>query len=254
MENETMLISGASSGIGRATALILATTGRNLIITGRRKDRLDELAEQLRLAGANVFIAGFDVRDKQQVQTFVNELPKEFRRIRVLVNSAGLAAGLDFIQDGDTDDWDSMIDTNIKGLLYLTRAALPLMIGVNGAQIVNVGSVAGREMYAKGNVYCASKAAVDALTRTMRIDLLDKGVRVSSVSPGMVETEFSMVRFKGDEARSAAVYKGIEPLTGKDVAEAIRYIVESPFRINVADMLLFPSAQASARDLLRTES
>ncbi len=254
MENETLLISGASSGIGKATAKVLARTGRNLIITGRRKERLNELAEQLRMAGANVLVAQFDVRDKLQVQTFVDELPEAFRRIRVLVNNAGLAAGLDVIHEGDTDDWDAMIDTNIRGLLYLTRAALPLIIGVKGAQIINVGSIAGREMYAKGNVYCASKAAVDALTKTMRIDLLEKNVRVSSVSPGMVETEFSMVRFKGDETRSAAVYKGLEPLTGDDVAEAIRYIIESPFRVNVADILLLPSAQASARDFLRTES
>ena len=168
-----------------------------------------------------------------------------------MINNAGLAAGLSAVQDGDPDDWDQMIDTNVKGLLYLSRAVIPLLEKVEGAQIVNVSSIAGREVYPNGNVYCASKFAVEALTKGMRIDLLPKGIRVSSISPGMVETEFSLVRFKGDAERAANVYKGLKPLLPEDIAESIRYIIESPFRISIADMLIFPTVQASSRDVLR---
>lgn len=249
--SETILISGATSGIGRATAKIFAKPGRKIIITGRRKELLASLEEELIEQGAEVYIAQFDVRIKTEVETFFKELPPNFENIRVLINNAGLAAGMDFIQNGDTDDWDQMIDTNVKGLLYLTRAAIAFLEKTEGAQIVNVGSIAGREVYPKGNVYCATKHAVDALTRSMRIDLHEKGIRVSSVNPGLVETEFSLVRFKGDEERANAVYNGLEPLVGEDIAETIRYIVESPFRISIADLTIFAAAQASSRDVIR---
>jgi NADP-dependent 3-hydroxy acid dehydrogenase YdfG len=215
------------------------------------KELLQSVKNELVEKGAEVYTAQFDVRNKIEVESFFEQLPIEFQKIRVLVNNAGLAAGLDFIQNGDTDDWDQMIDTNIKGLLYMTRAAIKFLENTNGAQIVNVGSIAGKEVYPKGNVYCATKHAVDALTRAMRIDLQEKGIRVSSVNPGLVETEFSLVRFKGDSEKANAVYKGLEPLHGDDIAETIRYIVETPFRISIADLTIFASAQASSRDVIR---
>jgi 3-hydroxy acid dehydrogenase/malonic semialdehyde reductase len=251
MLNETILISGATSGIGLSTAKMLAKPGRKLIITGRRKELLQSVKSELVEKGAEVYIAQFDVRNKIEVKYFFEQLPVEFQKIRVLINNAGLAAGMDFIQNGDTDDWDQMIDTNVKGLLYMTRAAIQYLENTEGAQIVNIGSIAGREVYPKGNVYCATKHAVDALTRAMRIDLHEKGIRVSSVNPGLVETEFSLVRFKGDTEKANAVYKGLEPLIGDDIAESIRYIVESPYRISIADLTIFASAQASSRDVIR---
>ena len=251
MLNETILISGATSGIGLSTAKILAKPGRKLIITGRRKELLQSVKKELVEKGAEVYMAQFDVRNKIEVESFFEQLPADFQQIRVLINNAGLAAGLDFIQNGDTDDWDQMIDTNVKGLLYMTRAAIKFLENTTGAQIVNVGSIAGKEVYPKGNVYCATKHAVDAITRAMRIDLQEKGIRVSSVNPGLVETEFSLVRFKGDSEKANAVYKGLEPLHGDDIAETIRYIVETPFRISIADLTIFASAQASSRDVIR---
>ena len=196
-------------------------------------------------------MAQFDVRNKMEVESFFEKLPTEFQQIRVLINNAGLAAGMDFIQNGDTNDWDQMIDTNVKGLLYMTRSAIKFLENTTGAQIVNVGSIAGREVYPKGNVYCATKHAVDALTRAMRIDLHEKGIRVSSVNPGLVETEFSLVRFKGDAEKAKAIYKGLDPLIGDDIAETIRYIIETPFRISIADLTIFAAAQASSRDVIR---
>ena len=253
MKNETIIISGATSGIGKATAELLAKTGRSLILTGRRTERLEILKSELEAKGAEVFIASFDIRNRKETEKFVDSIPPAFRNIRVLINNAGLAAGLSAVQDGDPDDWDQMIDTNVKGLLYLSRAVIPLLEKVEGAQIVNVSSIAGKEVYPNGNVYCASKFAVDALTKGMRIDLLPKGIRVSSVCPGMVETEFSLVRFKGDAERAANVYKGIQSLQAEDIAESIRYIIESPYRISIADMLIFPNVQASSRDVVREE-
>lgn len=251
MTPETILITGATSGIGRATALLLARPHRSFILTGRREARLETLAKDLEAKGAVVHTAAFDVRDRMACEAFVAGIPEAFRSIRVLVNNAGLAAGLDPIQNGNPDHWDRMIDTNLKGLLYITRAVLPLMKEVPQAQIVNVGSIAGKEVYPNGNVYCASKHGVDALTRAMRMDLLPMGIRVSSVSPGMVETEFSVVRFDGDADKAAQVYKGLEPLMPEDIAENIRYILESPARITIADIVVFPAAQAASRDVLR---
>lgn len=250
--NNTILITGASSGIGKACAEKLANTGHQLILTARRADRLNTLADELRANGAKVYTAALDVRDRAACDSFVNEIPEEFRKIRVLINNAGLAAGLGPVQVGDLDHWDRMIDTNLKGLLYVSKAVIPLMYDVEGAQIVNIGSIAGKEVYPGGNVYCASKHAVDALTRSMRIDLLEKGIRVSSVSPGMVETEFSIVRFDGDAEKASSVYKGLQPLVAEDVADAVNYIVTAPFRITIADILILPAAQASSRDVLRS--
>jgi len=251
MLNETILISGATSGIGLSTAKLLAKPGRKLIITGRRKEILQSTKNELVEKGAEVYMAQFDVRNKMEVESFFEKLPTEFQQIRVLINNAGLAAGMDFIQNGDTNDWDQMIDTNVKGLLYMTRSAIKFLENTTGAQIVNVGSIAGREVYPKGNVYCATKHAVDALTRAMRIDLHEKGIRVSSVNPGLVETEFSLVRFKGDAEKAKAIYKGLDPLIGDDIAETIRYIIETPFRISIADLTIFAAAQASSRDVIR---
>jgi 3-hydroxy acid dehydrogenase/malonic semialdehyde reductase len=251
MLNETILISGATSGIGLSTAKLLAKPGRKLVIIGRRLPLLQSAEKELVAKGAEVHIAQLDVRNKTEIEIFFKKLPLAFQQIRVLLNNAGLAAGLDFIQDGNTDDWDQMIDTNIKGLLYLTRAAIPYLEKTEGAQIINIGSIAGKEVYPKGNVYCATKHAVDALTRSMRIDLHPKGIRVSSVNPGLVETEFSLVRFKGDAEKAHSVYQGLTPLLGEDIAETIRYIIESPFRISIADLTIFAAAQASSRDVIR---
>ena len=249
--HETIVITGASSGIGRACAQILAGPGTQFILTARREERLQDLAIELQKTGASVWIYTLDVRSREACQKWALEIPESFRNIRVLINNAGLAAGLSCIQDGDVSDWDQMIDTNVKGLLYTTEAILPYLKQCYGAQIINMGSIAGREVYANGNVYCATKHAVDALTRSMRIDLLPLGIRVSSVSPGMVETEFSLVRFKGDAERASLVYQGINPLKPEDVANAVAYIVNAPQHVTVADIVMFPAAQASSRDVLR---
>lgn len=251
MSEETIWITGASSGIGRATALKLANNKRNIIISGRRRERLTELANHLKGLYKSVYISSFDVQNKEACFQAVNELPAEFSNLRLLVNNAGLAAGLEPFQSGSLDDWDQMIDTNVKGLLYLSKACIPLLKNVPHAQIVNVGSIAGKEVYPMGNVYCASKHAVDALTRAMRIDLLPDGIRVCLVSPGLVETEFSLVRFKGDSERAKKVYDGIKPLLPDDVADAIKFIVDSPVHVTIGDILILPAAQAASRDVLR---
>jgi NADP-dependent 3-hydroxy acid dehydrogenase YdfG len=248
---ETILITGATSGIGEACARGLANKNRRLILTGRRKERLENLKTILLPDCAGVHIGAFDIRSRSETELFVQGIPMEFRNIRVLINNAGLAAGLDPLQTGNPDDWDRMIDTNIKGLLYITRSVISLMKEVEGAQIVNIGSVAGKEVYPAGNVYSGTKHAVDAITRSMRIDLLPMGIRVSSVSPGLVETEFSLVRFHGNAEKASQVYKGFLPLQGDDIAEAVRYIIEAPFRVTIADILIFPAAQASSRDVNR---
>lgn len=248
---ETFVITGASSGIGRACAEKLAARGKRFILVARRNERLLELAAKLEKLGTQVWTYALDVRSREACQEWAAQIPEPFRNIRVLINNAGLAAGLSGIQDGDFTDWDRMIDTNVKGLLYTTEAILPFLKQTPGAHIVNMGSIAGKEVYANGNVYCASKHAVDALTRSMRIDLLPLGIKVSSVSPGMVETEFSLVRFNGNADRASLVYQGIEPLKPEDIAEAVKYIVTAPKHVTVADVVLFPSAQASSRDVLR---
>lgn len=237
-------VTGATSGIGRATALELARKGFRIIATGRRADRLEELKQEL--ADVPVYTLTFDVRDKEAVQQAVDSLPAAWRQVAVLVNNAGNAHGMAPIQSGSVEDWDAMIDINVKGLLYVSRAVLPLMLPHKKGHIVNIGSIAGKEVYPNGNVYCASKFAVDALTQGMRIDLVQEGIRVSEVNPGLVETEFSEVRFKGDKARAASVYKGLEALKAQDIAELIAFIVTRPAHVNIAEVLVLPTAQASA--------
>ena len=244
---KTAFITGASSGIGRATAVALAKSGFQLVVTGRRRERLDALAQEL--APTPVHVLTFDVRDRSAVEAAVAGLPAEFAHIDVLINNAGNAHGLAPIQDGDPADWDAMFDGNVKGLLYVSRAVLPRM--GEGGFIVNMGSIAGYEAYANGNAYCASKAAVAMLTRTMRLDLLPRGIRVAEVAPGMVETEFSEVRFKGDEDRAASVYKGVQPLQATDVAEIIQFIVTRPPHVQLAEVVVFPAAQAAAATVRR---
>jgi len=244
------LITGASSGIGKATAEAFADLGINLILCGRRLDRLYEIQESLSQK-VKVNILTFDVRKKEDVEKALHTLPEELRAIDILVNNAGNAHGLGPIQDGSTDDWDAMIDGNVKGLLYVSKTIMPWMIARQKGHIVNISSIAGKSTYANGNVYCASKAAVEAISEGMRLDLNPHGIKVTNVAPGAVETEFSLVRFKGDDKRAEAVYKGFVPLTAQDVAEIIAFTVTRPPHVVIADMTLFPVAQASATVLRR---
>ena len=242
------LITGATSGIGKAAAEALARKGYDLIITGRRRDRLYETEREIttKYPSVKIMPLNFDVRDNSEVEKAVDSLPSEFKNIDVLINNAGLAAGLNKIQDGVIDDWERMIDTNIKGLLYITRKIVPTMIERGKGHIVNIGSIAGKEVYENGNVYCATKHAVDALTKAMRIDMVKHGIKVTGICPGMVETEFSSVRLKGDEVGAKAVYKGLKPLTAEDVADVIAYVVEMPPHVTINDLVIMPTAQASA--------
>lgn len=249
---KTAFVTGASSGIGRATAVALARAGFQLVVTGRRRERLDELAAEV--APTPVHVLTFDVRDRDATTAAVIGLPLEFAAIDVLVNSAGGAHGLNPIQDGDPHDWDFMLDANVRGLLNVTHAVLPGLTARKTGFIVNISSIAGREAYANGNVYCASKAAVSMLTKTMRLDLLPFGIRVAEVAPGAVETEFSEVRFKGDAERAAKVYDGFEPLRAEDVADVVAFMVTRPAHVNVADVLLLPTAQGSANTTFRQPS
>ena len=250
--NKIAIITGATSGIGRAVADIFAENKYNLIVTGRRSERLQELKAALEQQhGISVLALCFDVRDNDEVVRNIASLPVEWRNIDILVNNAGLAVGLNHIQDGVLDDWERMIDTNIKGLLYVTRAVSPLMVARNSGHIVNICSIAGKEVYENGNVYCATKHAVDALSKAMRIDMLGHNIKVTNVCPGAVETEFSIVRFKGDTQRAAGTYKGIEPLTGRDIAECIYFAVSLPEHVCINDMMIMPTAQADSRTFNR---
>ncbi|WP_312789377.1 SDR family NAD(P)-dependent oxidoreductase [Sphingobacterium sp.] len=244
---KTVFITGASSGIGRACAEVLAKEGYNLLLCARRLNRLEALKDELLNMYPNIQIHIFelDVRNAEQVQSQIDGLPQEWRKINVLINNAGLSQGLDSIQDGNIGDWDRMIDTNVKGLLYVSKSAIPLLDIDNGAHIINLGSIAGKEVYPNGNVYCATKHAVDALTKAMRIDLLPKGIKVTSIDPGMVETEFSEVRFHGDKERAKSVYNGVQPLTGIDIAETILFVITRPAHVNINDLLIMPTAQAT---------
>lgn len=242
---KTALITGASSGIGRATARIFADNGINLIICGRRKERLEKLQKQLR-AKVDIHVLDFDIRDKSAVFKAYDSLPEEFSIIDILINNAGNAHGLSPIDQGDIDDWDAMMDINVKGLLYISKAIIPSMIKNNTGQIINIGSTAGKEVYPGGNVYCASKHAVDAINQAMRIDLNQYGIRVGAINPGLVETEFSEVRFKGDRDRAKQVYQGYTPLTAEDVAEIIYFTVSRPAHVNIADLIVMPTDQASS--------
>lgn len=241
------VVTGATSGIGEAVAVMLAKDGYDLVITGRREGRLQEVAKKLVSENnVKVLALSFDVRSLESVEKYLGNLPQEWKNIDVLVNNAGLAVGLGPINDGVVDDWERMIDTNVKGLLYVSRVISNLMVANKKGHIINLCSIAGKEVYPNGNVYCASKHAVDALTKAMRIDLLPHGIKVSQICPGAVETEFSVVRFKGDKERADNVYKGFEPLKAEDVADAIMYMVKLPAHVNINDMVIMPSAQANS--------
>ena len=246
------LITGATSGIGKAIAQILARNGYDLIITGRRDALLRDLSETIRReSDAEVLTLCFDVRDLNQAKEAINSLSKRWENVDLLINNAGLAVGLEPVFAGVVDDWERMIDTNVKGLLYISRLISPRMVTRETGHIINLSSIAGREAYANGAAYCASKHAVQAITKAMRIELLAYGVKVSSISPGMVDTEFSLVRFKGDEKKAESVYKGLTPLYAIDIAEAILFMVTRPSHVNIDDILIMPTDQASARDFRR---
>lgn len=240
------LITGSTSGIGAACADTLAAQGYDLILVARRENLLETQSQELAAKhGVQVKKIQADVRDKENINYVLEILPAEWKNVDVLVNNAGLSQGLDPIDKGDTDDWDRMIDTNVKGLLYVTKVVSNWMVERKKGHIINIGSIAGKEVYPNGNVYCATKHAVDALNKGMRIDLLPHGIKVTAINPGMVETEFSIVRFKGDENRAKKVYDGLEPLIAQDIADAIWYVVSRPSHVNISDMLIMPTAQAS---------
>lgn len=245
---KTALITGASSGIGEATAKLLAEEGYNLILTARRSANIRELKRELKQAFSDIEIVSlsFDIRDRLQCEAAIENLPSKFRKIDLLINNAGLAAGFKHIDQGDVNDWDAMIDTNIKGLLYVTRIVSKIMIEQGYGHIINIGSIAGTQSYENGAVYCASKHAVHALSQGMRIDLLAKGIKVTEIRPGMVETEFSLVRFNGDQQRADEVYQGLEPLQADDIAETILWAVMQPAHVNINEIEVMPTAQANA--------
>ena len=242
------LITGATSGIGRATAITLSENNFDVIITGRRKDLLDDLEKEIKTKApdSQVYILNFDVRDKEAVNSAIDSLPTNWKNIDVLVNNAGLAIGLNHIYEGEIDDWERMIDTNIKGLLYVSRKIAPNMIEKQHGHIVNIGSTAGKEAYENGNVYCGTKHAVDAISKGMRIDMLKHKIKVTAINPGMVDTEFSLVRFKGDKEKAENVYKGLTPLYGYDIADAILYAVTRPEHVCINDLIITPTCQANS--------
>ena len=246
MERKIALITGGTSGIGEAATLKLAANGFHIVVTGRRAERLEDLSKKIEAFGVRVLPLCFDVRSESEVKSAVESLPADWCNIDVLVNNAGLAAGLSALQKGDTGDWNRMIDTNIKGLIYMTKYTIPLLMKRKGGRIVNIGSIAGKEVYPNGNVYCATKHAVDALTKGMRMDLLPHGIGVTQICPGAVETEFSIVRFHGDEERAKQVYDGFENLVADDIADCILFCVTRPPHVNINDMVVMPTAQASA--------
>ncbi|MFW6227473.1 MAG: SDR family oxidoreductase [Bacteroidota bacterium] len=250
--NNIALITGATAGIGEATALLFARHGFRLILTGRRHDRLEKLATDIASTHpVDVKTLSFDIRNLEETQQAFKALPREWQNIDVLINNAGLAAGLDPIHEGNVEDWETMIDTNVKGLLYMTRLVSPLMVARKKGHIINIGSIAGKESYPKGNVYCGTKHAVEGITKGMRLDLAPHNIKVSSICPGAVETEFSMVRFKGDTTRADSVYEGFTPLYAEDIAEAILFAATRPPHVTINDMLIMPTAQANATTIIR---
>jgi NADP-dependent 3-hydroxy acid dehydrogenase YdfG len=242
--NKIIMVTGATAGFGRAAARKFAQNGFGVIITGRRKERLDEVVKELTELKAEVLPLNFDVRKRFEVEDVIAGIPDKWKQIDILVNNAGLAVGLDHIDKGNIDDWDRMIETNVNGLLYVTRAVAPLMVARGKGYIFNIGSIAGKGVYERGNVYCATKAAVDSLTRSMRIDLLKSNIRVTQIAPGMADTEFSLVRFKGDKERAAGVYKGFNALTADDIADVIWYCASMPEHICINDLVITPTQQA----------
>lgn len=250
--NKIVLITGATSGIGEATALLLSRHNFDLILTGRRAEKLKKLKQKIESeSDTRVLTLNFDIRNRQETTTAIEDLPEEWKNIDILINNAGLAAGLSTIDEGSIDDWEQMIDTNVKGLLYISRAVSAKMAKIKQGHIINISSIAGKETYPSGNVYCATKHAVESLTKGMRLDLLQHGIKVSSVAPGAVDTEFSLVRFKGDKKRAEKVYEGFTPLYAKDIAETILFVVTRPAHVNIDDILVMPAAQAFSRDFYR---
>jgi 3-hydroxy acid dehydrogenase/malonic semialdehyde reductase len=243
--DKIIMITGATAGFGRATAIKFAQNGYNVIITGRRKERLDDLENELLACGVKVLPLNFDVRKRFEVEDTIGALTDEWKKIDILVNNAGLAVGMDHIDKGNIDDWDRMMDTNVKGLLYITRAVAPLMVAGKAGHIFNISSIAGREVYENGNVYCASKHAVSALSRAMRIDMLKDNIKVTNIAPGFAETEFSLVRFKGDKERAKAIYNGIDALKAEDIADVIFYCAMLPAHVCINDLEITPTAQAT---------
>lgn len=247
LKNKIVFITGASSGIGKACAEYFAKAGAKLLLCARRIEILNELAAQLKNKYAiEIYTFQLDVCQYTRVKQVLASIPDPWKKIDILVNNAGLAAGLDTLQEGNVQDWDTMIDTNIKGMLYITKEILPKMIEHNSGHIINIGSIAGHQVYPKGAVYCATKYAVNALTQGLRQDLLGKKIRVSTIDPGMVETNLSLVRFKGDKKRAAAVYEGIQPLTPNDIADAVLYCASCPPHVNISEIIIMPTAQATA--------
>ncbi|MBT2621472.1 SDR family NAD(P)-dependent oxidoreductase [Chryseobacterium sp. ISL-6] len=247
---KTILITGATSGIGKSTAEVFAKQGNRIIICGRRSEILEEVKTELS-AFTEVFSLKFDVRKLEEVKNAIKSLPADWKNIDVLINNAGNAHGLDPLSAGKTDDWDSMIDGNVKGLLYVSKILIPGMKDNNSGHIVNISSVAARQTYINGVVYCATKKAVDVISEGMRLELTEFGIRVTNIQPGAVETDFSLVRFKGDNERASTVYAGYEPLKAEDIADAIAYCVNAPKHVNVSDMTIYPSAQSEPRTIYR---
>lgn len=253
--NKIVLVTGATAGFGEAIAHEFAKNNYNIIITGRRGDRLTKLKTELeKKYSINVLDLQFDVSKKAETDKALLSMDTRWQNIDVLVNNAGLASGMGPVQDGDSEDWDKMIDTNVKGLLYVTRCIAPMMIKSKKGHIINIGSIAGKEVYANGNVYCASKHAVDALTKAMRIDMIQHGIRVTGVCPGMAETEFSIVRFHGDAEKAKSVYKGFDALTAQDIADVVYYAASRPDHVNISDIVITPTAQANAGVVVRKNS
>lgn len=247
-----VLITGATAGIGKSCAEIFAAQGHHLILCGRRKERLDTIKTELeKKHKVNIHTLSFDIQKQTEVQEAIHSLPADLKNIDVLINNAGLAAGLSSIQDGKLEHWEQMIDTNIKGLLYITKQVANLMIPNKRGHIINLGSIAGKEVYANGNVYCATKHALDALNKAMRIDLLTHQIKVTAIHPGMVETEFSIVRFDGDEERAKKVYQGMQPLRPEDIAETIYWAATRPAHVNINELTIMPSVQATATQVIR---
>ncbi len=252
MNRKIALITGATAGIGFETASLLAQNNYNLILTGRRKERLESLKNKLESTyGCKILLLTFDIRSRKATDAALNCIPEDWRAIEILINNAGLAAGLGPVNSADVDDWENMIDTNIKGLLYTTRIVTPWMVERQSGHVINISSIAGKESYPNGSVYCGTTHAVAAISKAMRIELMPFGIKVSTIAPGAVDTEFSLVRFHGDQERADQVYKGFSPLQAKDIAETILFVISRPAHVNIDDLLIMPTAQASARDFNR---